>query len=196
VLSDYRTSRAANDARRMKGDALFWSGSFDSAATLYKDYLSHAPSQSPVRLAVQQSLAFALESKRDFTGAAAMFEQLASTAPDRTSAADMYLCAGRAYSEAGQKDKARALYVKVTEEYKDAASFERDAEVALGELDTAVARDTPHPAAIIPQKPAAAPPSGMQPNVQVINNTGSAGGKVTVTAGGVKATAGATKKGK
>ena len=139
VLEGYKTTKAANDARRMKGDALFWSGSFDSAATLYKDYLAHERSDTPVRLAVQQSLAFALESKRDFPAAATLYEELAVKAPDRASAADFLMSAARAYREASQPDKARALYKKVADEYQE-TPFARDAEVMLGELEAQSAK--------------------------------------------------------
>jgi TolA-binding protein len=132
VLEGYKTTKAANDARRMKADALFWSGSFDSAATLYQDYLSHEKS-GPLHDAVSQSLAFALESKHDFAGAAKQYESLAPVAPDRASAADMYMNAARSYALGNQNDKAKALYEKVANEYKD-TSFGRDAEVMLGEL--------------------------------------------------------------
>lgn len=189
VLSDYKSTKAANDARRMKGDALFWSGSFDSAATLYKDFLSHSPADSPVHIAVQQSLAFALESKKDYAGAAALFEQLVPTAPDRNSAADMLLCAARAYAEAGQKDKARVLYQKVVDEYKDTTLY-RDADVFLGELSAPEAKDTPHPAAIVAPKATANPMS----NFKVAGQSLGANGNVTVTS--LPAPKGAVKKGK
>ena len=132
VLESYKSTRAANDARRMKADALFWSGSFDSAATLYQDFLTHEHT-GPVHDAVSQSLAFALESKKDFAGAAKQYESLVATAPDRASAADMYMNAARAYTLANQPDKARAIYEKVSSEYKD-TTFGRDADVMLGEL--------------------------------------------------------------
>lgn len=184
VMSDYKTTRAANDARRLKGDALFWSGSFDSAATLYKDYLAHASNRSPVRDAVEQSLAFALESKRDFTGAAALFEKLAGTAPDRPSAADMLMCAARSYAEAGQADKARALYAQVSDQYKD-TPFARDADVFSGELTGAVAKDAPHPAPIV-AAPAAPSPTTLQLGAQraqitATSSSGVSAGNVTVT---------------
>jgi tetratricopeptide (TPR) repeat protein len=190
VLGDYKTTKAANDARRMKGDALFWSGAFDSAATLYKDYLSHAPSNSPVRGAVEQSLAFALESKRDFAGAAALFEKLAAAQPDRNSEADMIMNAARSYAEGGQKDKARALYTKVADQYKE-TTFARDAEVFEGELAGAVAKDTPHPVAVVPQAaPVSASPSmirmGSPSNVKVTSSAGGAMGNVKVTSTPVK----------
>ena len=132
VLEGYKSTKAANDARRMKADALFWSGSFDSAATLYQEFLSHEHS-GPVHDAVSQSLAFALESKKDFAGAAKQYELLVATAPDRASAADMYMSAARAYTLANQPEKARAIYEKVSTEYKD-TTFGRDADVMLGEL--------------------------------------------------------------
>lgn len=133
VLESYKTTRAANDARRMKGDALFWSGSFDSAATLYKEYLSHERPDSPVKGAVQQSLAAALESKHDFPGAARLYEELAPNAPDRSSTADLFMSAARSYRAANQPDKAKAVYEKVANDYKE-TTFAREAEVILGEL--------------------------------------------------------------
>src|SRR5262245_64298784 len=133
VIADAGGTKAALDALRMKGDALFWQGSFDSAATLYQQYLSREGKGSPMRTAVQQSLAFALESKKDFAGAAKLYEEIAGAAPDRSNAADFYMAAGRAYRGAGQPDKAKAMFSKVADEYKE-TTFARDAEVALGEL--------------------------------------------------------------
>jgi len=138
VLEGYKTTKAANDARRMKADALFWSGSFDSAATLYQEYLKHERADSPLHDAVTQSLAFALESKKDFPAAAKQYEALAPTAPDRASAADFYMSAARAYTLANDRARAKAIYEKVAQEYKD-TTFGRDAEVMLGELMAAEA---------------------------------------------------------
>jgi len=152
VLSDYKTTKAANDARRMKGDALFWSGSFDSAATLYKEFISHESAASPVRAAVQLSLASALESTRDFSGAAKQYEELVATAPDRNNEADLLMSAARSYRAAKQPDKAKALYEKVANEYKE-TTFARDAEVMLGELAAAQGGVASTPAPV----PAAAP---------------------------------------
>ncbi len=133
VMADAGGTKAAVDAMRMKADALFWQGSFDSAATLYQDVLNKDRADSPVRTAVQQSLAFALESKKDFAGAARLYEETAAKAPDRANAADFYMSAGRAWRGAGQADKAKAMFEKVATGYKE-TTFARDAEVALGEL--------------------------------------------------------------
>ena len=133
VLADAGGTKAAIDAMRVKGDALFWQGAFDSAAMIYQDVLRKDRADSPMRTAVQQSLAFALESKRDFAGAAKLYEEVAAEAPDRTNAADFYMAAGRAHRGAGQADKAKAMFEKVANDYKE-TTFARDAEVALGEL--------------------------------------------------------------
>jgi len=146
VLSDYKTTRAANDARRMKGDALFWSGSFDSAATLYKEFISHESAGSPIRAAVQLSLASALESTRDFAGAAKEYEGLVATAPDRNNGADLLMSAARSYRAANQADKAKVIYEQVANEYKE-TTFARDAEVMLGELAAQGGVTSPAPAA-------------------------------------------------
>ena len=146
VLSDYKTTRAANDARRIKGDALFWSGSFDSAATLYKEFISHESAGSPIRAAVQLSLASTLESMRDFSGAAKEYEGLVATAPDRSSEADLLMSAARSYRAANQPDKAKVIYEKVATEYKE-TTFARDAEVMLGELAAGGGVSSPAPGA-------------------------------------------------
>ena len=133
VMNDAGGTPAAVDAKRMKADALFWQGAFDSAATLYSEVLRAQPAGSPMQTAVEQSLAFALESKKDYAGAAKAYESVAGKAPDRANAADFYLAAGRAYQLAGDKDKAKAMYEKVATEYKE-TTYARDAEVALGEM--------------------------------------------------------------
>lgn len=133
VLSTFGQTSAANDARRLKADALFWQGAFDSSAMLYKTYLSKHPQDDPLRRAVQMSLAFALESNKDYAGAGKLYEELATKAPDRSTTADLLIAAARSYREAKQPDKSKALYEKVANDYKD-TTYARDAEVALGEL--------------------------------------------------------------
>jgi len=133
VMNDAGGTAAAVDAKRMKADALFWQGSFDSAATMYKDVLRSQPAGSPMHTAVEQSLAFALESSKDYAGAAKSYETVAAAAPDRPNAADFYLAAGRAYRLAGDPTKAKAMFEKVAHEYKE-TTYARDAEVALGEM--------------------------------------------------------------
>jgi len=133
VMNDAGGTPAAVDARRMKADALFWQGDFDSAATLYKDVLRAQPAGSPMHTAVEQSLAFALESSKDYAGAAKSYEAVAAQAPDRANAADFYLAAGRAHRLAGDAAKAKAMFEKVANEYKE-TTYARDAEVALGEM--------------------------------------------------------------
>lgn len=134
VMADAGGTKAALDAMRMKADALFWQGSFDSAATLYQEVLAKDRRNSPMRTAIQQSLAFALESNKDPAGAAALYEEIAAKAPDRTNAADFYIAAGRAWRAAGQPAKATAAFTRVAHDYKE-TTFARDAEVALGELE-------------------------------------------------------------
>lgn len=133
VMNDAGGTPAAIDAKRMKADALFWQGAFDSAATLYAEVLRAQPAGSPMQTAVEQSLAFALESKKDYAGAAKYYESVAGKAPDRANAADFYLAAGRAHRLAGDPVKAKAMFEKVANEYKE-TTYARDAEVALGEM--------------------------------------------------------------
>ena len=133
VIEGFGTTRAATDARRMKGDALFWEGSFDSAATMYREVLDRDRRDSPVRTAVKQSLAYALESSNKADEAAKLYEELAAAAPNRSIAADMYMSAARAHTAAKHDDQAKKLYTKVATEYKD-TNLAREADIALGEL--------------------------------------------------------------
>jgi tetratricopeptide (TPR) repeat protein len=133
VIEGFGTTKAANDARRMKADALFWEGSFDSAATLYQEVLDKDKRDSPIRNAVQQSLAYALESSNQPAEAAKLYEELAQKAPNRSIAADLYMAAARSYAAAKQDEPAKKLYTKVATEYKD-TNFAREADIALGEL--------------------------------------------------------------
>jgi len=133
VLAEAGGTGAAVDAKRMKADALFWQGSFDSAATLYGEVLRAQPSNTPMATAVEQSLAFALESNKEYAKAAGHYESVAQDAPDRANAADFWLAAARAHRLAGDTAKAQALYEKVVNEYRE-TPYARDAEVALGEM--------------------------------------------------------------
>ena len=133
VIEGFGSTRAATDARRMKGDALFWEGSFDSAATMYREALDRDKRDSPVRTAVKQSLAYALESGQKPAEAAKLYEELAADAPNRATAADLYMAAGRAHASANHLDEAKKLYTKVATEYKD-TNLSREADIALGEL--------------------------------------------------------------
>jgi tetratricopeptide (TPR) repeat protein len=133
VIEGFGSTRAATDARRMKADALFWEGSFDSAATLYREVLDRDRRDSPVRTAVKQSLAFSLESAKKPDEAAKQYEELAADAPNRAIAADFYMSAARAHAAANHLDEAKKLYTKVATEYKD-TNLSREADIALGEL--------------------------------------------------------------
>ena len=133
VIEGFGTTRAATDARRMKADALFWQGSFDSAATMYREVLDRDKRDTPVRDAVKQSLAFSLESAQKPVEAAKLYEELAADAPNRAIAADFYMAAARSHAAAKQDDEAKKLYLKVSTEYKD-TNLAREADIALGEL--------------------------------------------------------------
>jgi tetratricopeptide (TPR) repeat protein len=133
VIEGFGSTRAATDARRMKADALFWEGSFDTAATLYREVLDRDKRDSPVRAAVKQSLAYALESAKKPAEAAKLYQELADDAPNRAIAADLYMAAARSYAAANQIDLAKKTYTKVATEYKE-TNFSREADIALGEL--------------------------------------------------------------
>src|SRR5206468_11715252 len=97
-------------------------------------YLKHDPKDTDTGRAVEQSLAYALESVHDFAGAEPYYRELAENAPDRGMAADFYMAAARCLrAQSGHGAQALAIYGKVATEFKDTPAA-RDAEVAVGEL--------------------------------------------------------------
>jgi TolA-binding protein len=133
IIEAHGSTRAARDARRLKADSFVWQGEFGKAAELSRDYLKRNSRNTPLKTAVEQSLANALESDQKYAEAARIYEELAGKAPDRTTAADFYMGAARSYRAAAQNEDARRIYEKLASEYAD-TPYARDAEVAMGEL--------------------------------------------------------------
>lgn len=134
IKREYGGTKAATEAERMLGDAYFWQGDFKKAADAYAAYLKKTPSGSQLRPGVERSMAQALESQKEYKKAAEIYERLAAIDGPRDVRGELYYAAGRAWQEAGDLAKAKAIYQKLATEFGDAPSA-GDAEIALGELE-------------------------------------------------------------
>jgi len=80
-LTDFRAkesgSRAAATAALPLGEALLREGKGAEAITAFDEYLKKSPSDDPLRPTALEGKGYALESKKDYDGALAAFDQLA-----------------------------------------------------------------------------------------------------------------------
>lgn len=134
IKREYGGTKAATEAERMLGDAYFWQGDFAKAKESYESYLKKTPASSQLRPGVERSMAQALESQKQYTQAAEIYERLAAADGPRDVRGELYYAAGRAWQEAGRLDKAKPVYQKLAAEFGDTPSA-GDAEIALGELE-------------------------------------------------------------
>jgi TolA-binding protein len=117
VAGQYGGTPAGKDAWRLAGDDQYWLGQFKDAAVSYRKYLDHA---KPGLLsdAVRRSLAYALESDRQFDEASKVYLEIAPRL-DRESAADCLMGAARCARASGKNAEAADLYRRVVNEYGD-----------------------------------------------------------------------------
>src|SRR5262249_37188689 len=111
-----------------------WLGQFKDAAVSYRKYLEHArPGQ--LEDGARRSLAYALESDRQFDEAGKIFLDIAPRL-DRESAADAFMGAARCARASGKNAEAAALARRVVGEYGD-TSPARMARVYQAEIGVA-----------------------------------------------------------
>lgn len=132
IETEFAGTRAAAEATRVKGDALYWQGDFKGAVTAYEEYLQRVGAQSPALAQVRENLAQALENDGQFERAAETYEAIAKLEGPRPILAARWLGAARAWQLAGSHERAVAAYRTVIREYGDTQSA-RTAQVLLGE---------------------------------------------------------------
>ena len=119
------------DAHRLTGDDAFWSNDYKTAITEYKTYLAKS-SKGLLADGVRRSLAYSLESDRQYAEAAAVFTQLIGKF-DRESSAEFLGAAARCQTAAGHKDEAEKLLQRLLDEFGE-TSFANMARIDLAEL--------------------------------------------------------------
>ncbi len=131
VVQQWPETPSGIDAHRLAGDDAYWSGDFKTAVTEYRTYLTKS-SKGLLADGVRRSLAYALESDRQYAEAAKLYTQLVGTF-DRESSAEFLAAAARCERAAGHKDEAAKLLQRMLDEFGE-TSYANAARVDLAEL--------------------------------------------------------------
>lgn len=131
VAQQFPGTPSGVDAHRLAGDDAFWSNDYKTAITEYKAYLAKS-STGLLAQGVRRSLAYALESDKQFGDAAAAYVQLVG-AFDRESSGEMLAAAARCQKAAGHKDEAAKSLQRLLDEFGE-TSFANAARIDLAEL--------------------------------------------------------------
>jgi tetratricopeptide (TPR) repeat protein len=134
VATQHGSSASGKDAHRLVGDNAYWTGDYKTAITEYKAYLKHHK-KGLLADAARRSLAYALESDRQFAEAATTYESLIGVF-DPESSAEFLADAARCYRELGQRDKAVQTLERLIDEF-GASTYATMARIQLAELRAA-----------------------------------------------------------
>ena len=130
----YGSTPSGLDAHRQAGDAAYWGGDFKTSVAEYRRYLAKHPS-GLLADAARRSVAYALESDRQYLDAAREYEALVGHF-ERGSSAEFLQAAARCYLAATQPEQAVARLQRLVDEFgeTDAAN---QARIELAELQVA-----------------------------------------------------------
>jgi tetratricopeptide (TPR) repeat protein len=131
VAEQHGSTRSGHDAHRLAADAAFWGGDFKNAIAEYRRYLD-SDKKGLLADAARRSLAYALESDKQYVEAANVYEQLIGKF-DRTSSAEFLVAAARCYRAAGKNDEAIKRLERLSDEYGD-TPYIKTAQIDLAEL--------------------------------------------------------------
>jgi tetratricopeptide (TPR) repeat protein len=122
------------DALRLAGDSQFWLGRFREAAGDYRHYLERNKS-GLIADAVRRSLAYCLESDRQYKEAAALYEGLVGRF-ERESSAEFLYAAARCYRQLRQPAEADQRLKRLLDEFGE-TSYANRARILRAELAAA-----------------------------------------------------------
>jgi tetratricopeptide (TPR) repeat protein len=123
VIEQWPDSPSGIDAHRLAGDDQFWLGKFKESAAEYQLYLAKRKS-GLIADAVRRSLAYALESDRQFKEAAPVYEGLVGKF-DRESSAEFLFAAARCYRQLNQPKEADQMLKRLLDEYGETSNANR-----------------------------------------------------------------------
>jgi len=132
VVQQFGGTPSGNDALRLQGDNAFWSGDFKGAAENYKAYLKKVPG-GLLADAARRSLAYALESDKQYAEAAKAYEALVGKF-DRNSSAEFLWGAARCQRALGQPAEAVTLLKRLETEFGE-TSYARAALLTIAEIE-------------------------------------------------------------
>lgn len=131
IAQQYAGTPSGADAHRLAGDDAFWTGDFKTAIAEYKLFLDKNRN-GILADAARRSLAYALESDRQFAEAAKLYEGLVG-AFDRESSAEFLAAAARCYRNLNQPAEAAKRLQRLVDEFGE-TSYASRARADLGAL--------------------------------------------------------------
>jgi predicted negative regulator of RcsB-dependent stress response len=135
VSKAYPGTPSGIDALRIAGDDAYWRGNWKDAIADYQAYLGKN-SSGVVAAGVRRSLAYALESNKQYEEAAKNLDQLIGVF-DRESSGELLFASARCLSAAGKNDEAKKRLQRILDEYPD-ASVQLQTRIELGRLSPQV----------------------------------------------------------
>jgi tetratricopeptide (TPR) repeat protein len=135
IAQQYSSTPSGIDAHRLAGDNAYWDGDFKTAITEYRAYMSRAP-KGVLTDAARRSLAYALESSKQYADAASNYDALIGVF-DRESSAEFLAAEARCYRALDRpQDAVRALQ-RLVGEFGE-TSHANAARIELAELSSPV----------------------------------------------------------
>lgn len=132
VVQQYGGTPSGADALRLQGDNAFWSGDFKGAAEQYKSYLKKV-SRGLLADAARRSLAYALESDKQYAEASKTYDALVGKF-DRNSSAEFLWASARCQRALAQPAEAVARLKRLEAEFGE-TSYARAALITIAEIE-------------------------------------------------------------
>ncbi|MBI1799852.1 MAG: tetratricopeptide repeat protein [Candidatus Eisenbacteria bacterium] len=133
VSQQFGSTPSGQDAHRLAGDDAYWSGDFKAAVAEYGVYLEHQKT-GLLADAARRSLAYALESDRQFDQARATYDQLVGVF-DRESSAEFLTASARCLLQIKQPAEAARRLQRIIDEFGETSGAGRAREM-IGELES------------------------------------------------------------
>ncbi len=130
IAKKYDNTPSGQAATLLLGNAYLCTGDFDKAYTAFDNA---SPSSDILKSTAYAGIAAALEGKKNFKEAAEYFEKAAKKYENDFLSGQRFLCAGRNYCLAGDKDKAVAMFKKLREIHS--RRFEADMQRLLAQYE-------------------------------------------------------------
>lgn len=133
VIADHKGTGAATLASLSIGNANLKAGDLDGAIAAYETFLAATPATDPLRFAGYAGLASAKDGKGDSAGAIKALEDQVALA-DKTDEDAALFALGTLYTNSGDKEKARARFEKLSNDFPESSFKARSDEqiVLLG----------------------------------------------------------------
>lgn len=131
VSQQYGSTPSGLDAHRLTGDNAFWMGDVKTAISEYRTYLARQKS-GMLADAVRRSLAYSLETQKQYEEAAQLYDGLVGKF-DRESSAEFLTASARCHRMLNQTAEAQKRLVRVIDEFGD-TSFAETARIRLAEI--------------------------------------------------------------